>query len=83
MSSIYNYSNKCGSIKYRVVFRSVGLKTFSTTFNSKKDAEAFAKKYEKDYVLENDKFVKEMTKSRSQERRKRNAQVNDGTKTNW
>lgn len=68
MASIYKRKNRDGSTTLRVVFRRKGLPSFSTCFNTKREALEFVAHHESDYCLNTEKFIKTM-KSINLERR--------------
>jgi hypothetical protein len=64
MASIFSRKDSDGSISWRVQIRRKGLRTFCTCFNSKDEAEKFAKENEKKYCLDSDNFTFDRLKRR-------------------
>lgn len=56
MASIFKRENKNGTFSWRVQIRRKGLKTFVTSFSSKKDAETFVSENEEKYCLDPENF---------------------------
>lgn len=82
MATIYKRVNKDGTIAYRVTFRKTGLKSWSTTFVTRKEAEKFAEDYEPYYVFNHDEFMLDMSHTRCKKNWKRKFQYQQLKKEN-